>query len=294
MNTIVLEGGLGNRMRVAAAAYVMAQQTALPFRVLWTRQWGMHCRFDDLFLPLASPTPEDATPSAGDTEAHPDFVLRDARGMERFLFARPTAANLHLPRLAQRLLYRHIILGPQIYYLLQDGFDFRSWFLQNDCLMTAYRDFCAWPPTLLARLFRPRPEILREVDARCTAFSSRTIGLHIRRTDSQQSISCSPDELFFEAVDSELSQHPDLHVYLATDDQPTKERFRQRYGDTRIQTASSVATRDNVEGLREAFIEMLLLSRTSHIYGSAGSTFSEMAARYTSVPLTILQKPSEG
>ena len=52
MNTIVLEGGLGNRMRVAAAAYTMTQLTGVSCRVLWTRQWGMHCRFEDLFQPF--------------------------------------------------------------------------------------------------------------------------------------------------------------------------------------------------------------------------------------------------
>ena len=286
MNTIVLEGGLGNRMRVAAAAYTMAQRlaatkpTAPPFRVLWTRQWGMSCRFDDLFQPFsfdAIGTPEG-------------FSLRDARGLEVLLFARAKASNLWLPRLLQRLCYRHIILSPQIYYLQRDGFDFETWFRQDGTLMTAYRDFCEWDDGLIPFLCLPLPAIEWEVSARAAAFTPYTIGLHIRRTDNQASIDASPVELFFDVVDRELAEHDDLHVYLATDDEPTKTFFRQRYGSDRIQTAPSQATRDSVAGIREALIEMLLLARTSHVYGSAGSTFSEIAVKFSGTPLTILQR----
>ncbi len=286
MNTIVLEGGLGNRMRVAAAAYTMAQRlaatkpTAPPFRVLWTRQWGMSCRFDDLFQPFSF----DAT---GTPEG---FSLRDARGLEVLLFARAKASNLWLPRLLQRLCYRRIILSPQIYYLQRDSFDFESWFQQDGTLMTAYSDFCEWEDGLIPFLFRPLPAIEREVNARTTAFTPYTIGLHIRRTDNQASIEASPVELFFDVVDRELAEHNNLHVYLATDDEPTKTLFRQRYGSDRIQTAPSQATRDSVAGIREALIEMLLLARTSHVYGSAGSTFSEIAVKFSGTPLTILQR----
>ena len=212
-NTIILEGGLGNRMRVAAAAYTMAQRSGIPMRVLWTKQWGMNCRFGDLFeadpvdpppaLPIregavtndsckADACSEHSTPSltgrAGGGSAKASFSLRDARGFERFLFSRPTLQNLWLPRLLQRLRYRHIILSPQIYYLQRDGFDFETWFRQGGTLMTAYRDFCPWDDRLIPLLFHPLPAIEQEVNNRAAAFTAYTIGLHIRRTDNQASI----------------------------------------------------------------------------------------------------------
>ena len=292
MNTIILEGGLGNRMRVAAAAYAMAHRLAsngssLPFRVLWLPQWGMHCRFDDLFQ---APCFGTSVASKKHEVPTPPFTLRDARGAERLLFARAKAGNLWLPRLAQRLCFRRIILSPQIYFLQRDNFDFEAWFRRDDCLMTAYRDFCPWSDELIPLLFRPLPAIQQEVENRAATFTPHTIGLHIRRTDNQASIDGSPDELFFSVVDTQLSNNPDLHVYLATDDEPTKARFHQRYGNDRIQTAPTTATRDSSNGIREALIEMLLLARTSHVYGSAGSTFSEIAVKFTGTPITILQK----
>lgn len=284
-NTIILEGGLGNRMRVAAAAYAMAKQlaahgTTIPFRVLWTKQWGMQCRFDELFLP--SPFGEEL-----------GVRLRDALGLEKVIYARPTWKNLHVPRLLQRMKYRHIIYAPQIWYLNKDGFDYESWFKQGGTLMTAYRDFCPWTSNDLRTLFQPNEKVKQLTDVRTAAFSPYTIGLHIRRTDHQQAIDESPLELFTAAVDQEAEQHPDLRIYLATDDEATKESLFDRYGK-RILTSPVEASRESTDGIRDALVEMFTLSRTRHIYGSAGSTFSPIAACLGDVPITILQRDGKG
>ena len=272
-------------MRVAAAAYAMAQRTGFPFRVLWTSQWGMRCRFDELF---------EAPVRAGGES----FSLRDAAGFERLLFARPTLKNLHLPRLLQRLCFRHRILAPQIWHLNKEGFDYEAWFRQGDTLMTAYRDFCPWTSDDLRELFRPNAAVQRLIDERTAAFSPHSIGVHIRRTDHQQAIDESPLELFIEAIDKDLERYekalsPLYTIYLATDDEATKEIMRKRYGD-RIITSDVKASRESVDGIREALVELFALSRTSHIYGSAGSTFSPIAACLGNVPITILQRDGKG
>ena len=345
-NTIILEGGLGNRMRVAASAYAMAKRTGIPMRVLWTSQWGMRCRFDELFeapsrLPRGGATissgiqAETQVPPRGDLEGAfewaggESFSLRDAAGFEKLLFARPTWKNLHLPRLLQKLCYRHIIYAPQIWYLNRDGFDYESWFKQGGTLMTAYRDFCPWTSDDLRQLFQPNEKVRQIVNIRTTAFSPYTIGLHIRRSDHQQAIDESPLELFFEAVDKEIQESPlpspprggghilghtsgnarpplgrfregshvergeGLRIYLATDDEATKEAFFDRYG-SRVITSPAEATRESTDGIREALVEMLTLSRTRRIYGSAGSTFSPIAACLGNVPITILQRDGQG
>lgn len=298
-NTIILEGGLGNRMRVAAATYAMARQlaahgTSIPMRVLWTSQWGMRCRFDELFN--TNPIQD----SSGES-----FSLRDAKGFEKLLFARPTWKNLHFPRILQKLRYRKIILAPQIWYLNKDGFDYESWFKQGGTLMTAYRDFCPWTSDDLRQLFRPNAKVRQFVNARTAAFSPYTIGLHIRRTDHQQAIDESPLELFIEAIDQEIENYNKalpltgergeglLRIYLATDDEATKTTLFERYGD-RILTSPAEATRESSNGIRDALVEMFALSRTQHIYGSAGSTFSPIAACLGNVPITILQRDGAG
>ena len=361
-NTIILEGGLGNRMRVAASAYAMAKRTGMPMRVLWTSQWGMRCRFDELFKAPADPPPalpiregavtndsckadacsEHSAPSligrAGGGSAEASFSLRDTSS---FLFSRPTLKNLHLPRLLQRLCYRHIIYAPQIWYLNKDGFDYEAWFRQGGTLMTAYRDFCPWTSDDLRTLFQPNEEVQRLIDERTADFTPNTIGIHIRRTDHQQAIDESPIELFFEAIDRELNapplkpvqpEHliipPSSHsvsegantfdsskanacsehsapsltgragggsssIYLATDDEATKDAMRKRYGK-RVIMSNAKATRESTDGIRDALVEMYALSRTRHIFGSAGSTFSPIAACLGDVPITILQRDGTG
>ena len=323
-------------MRVAASAYAMAKRlaahgTPIPFRVLWTKQWGMRCRFDELF----SLTP-DASPKGGG-----GICLRDALGLEKVIYARPTWKNLHVPRLLQRMKYRHIIYAPQIWYLNRDGFDYESWFRQGGTLMTAYRDFCPWTSDDLRTLFQPNEEVQRLIDERTADFTPNTIGIHIRRTDHQQAIDESPIELFFEAIDRELnapplkpaqpehlkvpsSSHPvreeantfdsskadacsehsapslpgragggSSSIYLATDDEATKDAMRKRYGK-RVIMSDAKATRESTDGIRDALVEMYALSRTRHIFGSAGSTFSPIAACLGDVPITILQRDGTG
>lgn len=289
-NTIILEGGLGNRMRVAASAYAMAQTTGLPTRVLWLEQWGMRCRFDELFEKVE----EAAAAKTSDMQTTMgSFSLRDAQGIERFIFARPTWKNLHLPRFLQRMSYRHLILAPQIWYLNKDGFDYVSWFSQGGTLMTAYRDFHPWTANNLRHLFSPNATVNRLIDERCKDFTAYTIGLHIRRTDHQQAIDESPLELFTEAIDREANRHEDLCIYLATDDEATKSALRSRYGN-RVIMSESEATRDSTSGIRDALVEMFALSRTRHIYGSAGSTFSPIAACLGNTPISILQRDGKG
>ncbi len=274
--TIILEGGLGNRMRVAAAALATARRTALPLRVLWLNQWGMPCRFDSLFL-----TPH----LTGEA-----FQLRDAHGWERVVYARARAANLWLPRLAQHLLHRRIITSPQIYYLQRDGFDFDSWFRKGKGLLMAYRDFAPYDPSDLQALFQPQPRVKQLANKLCERFTPHTIGCHIRRTDNQQSIDESPLQLFMDAIDRELEQHEDTRVFLATDDEPTKNQLIQRYGADRLLTPTNAATRSTSDGICHALSEMLALSATCRVYGSAGSTFSQIATQLGNIPLIVLRR----
>ena len=273
--TIVLEGGLGNRMRVAAAAYSMSLRLGMGMRVLWTRQWGMHCRLDQLFQPF-------------DDEAF-GFSMHDAEGWERFVLTRPKLSNLYLPRLLQHLSYRNIILSPQIYYLNEGGFDYESWFRRGSNLMFAYRHFCEWEPEVLRLLFHPIPSVLNSADALCQSFTSHTIGCHIRRTDNKQSIDESPTELFISTLDKDCELNDDTRIFLATDDYPTKQLLLRRYGTHRLICQPQQTSRDSVTGIQDALVEMIALSRTSHVYGTAGSTFSEIATLWGGIPLTILR-----
>jgi len=65
--------------------------------------------------------------------------------------------------------------------------------------------------------------------------------------------------------------------------------MRSAFGD-RVVTSDHEASRDSVDGIREGLADMWSLSRTQRIYGSAGSSFSVMAARVGGTPLEILER----
>ena len=298
MLTVVLEGGLGNRMRVAAAAAAMAEHLNSPVRCLWMEQWGMRCRFDTLFQPptVKSLPPTFSLPPTGGVGEGPGegpsmvngkrlFQLRNATCLESILLARPQPRNLHLPRLIQRLIYKDVIFSEKVMPMRIDGFDFLGWARGGgNRVIHAYRDFYRWDPALLSRLFVPQPSIQNLIDDRCVNYSPHTIGVHIRRTDNQESINESPLELFEEKIDSQIALHADTRIYLATDDEPTK----------RIITSHAKADRESTEGIVEGLVEMYALSRTDIIYGSAGSTFSEMAAAIGNKPFEVVRRSNAG
>ena len=277
--TVVLEGGLGNRMRVAAATAAMAEQLKAPVRCLWMEQWGLRCRFDALFESTV----------LTEISGHP-FELRDATCMEQLVLARPQRRNLNMPRLVQRMLFSDVIFSERVMPLRMKGFDFLNWAKAGgQRLMHAYRDFYRWDLSLLSQLFTPTSEIKALIDARCAAFSAHSIGVHVRRTDNQESIDDSPLHLFFEHLDACIGQHDDTTIYLATDDEVTKKSMRQRYSH-RIITSPTQADRESTAGIIEGLVEMYTLSRTNYIYGSAGSTFSEMAAAIGQKPFEVVRR----
>ena len=154
----------------------------------------------------------------------------------------------------------------------------------------AYRDFAPYTSDDLRQLFRPQPAVQQLVDELRERFTPHTIGCHIRRTDKQQSIDESPLELFIAAIDSELDKHADTRIFLATDDEPTKQQLYNRYGQERLITATAAATRNTSDGIRHALAEMLALAATNRVYGSAGSTFSQIATQLGGNPLIVLRK----
>jgi len=143
--------------------------------------------------------------------------------------------------------------------------------------------------------FVPIAQVQHKIECYLRDFSERTVGIHIRRTDHQRSITESPTELFVRVMDEELSRYPDTRFYLATDDSHVKETLMRRYINQLI-TIPFELDRLTVSGVQNAVVDLFLLSHTVKIYGSSGSSFSETAAHIGRVPLEIptIHRPSHG
>lgn len=270
---LVPAGGLANRMRAVVSAYNLCKTTESSLQVVWIRDWALNAPFHDIFEPV-----DDNL-----------FSLREARFTDYLLNDRPRRRNLWIPRWPQKIMYERCIYEQYVTPLKQREFDFEQWLRGHRCYMSCYQEFGTYPHSLYSRIFRPVPEVMKEVDGYCRRFTAHTIGMHIRRTDNAESISKSPTRLFIDAGRKALSEYPDLRIFLATDSDGVKREMRDMFGE-KIITPCVSAQRGNTEGIRGAVAEMWTLSRTMHIYGSAGSSFSTMAASVGGKPVTILTK----
>jgi hypothetical protein len=108
----------------------------------------------------------------------------------------------------------------------------------------------------------------------------RVMGVHIRRTDREESIRVSSDLAFRERIDRELDCDPHTRFFLATDCETTLEKFRSRYGDRLIVYPKTFDRRhaERPNSLASAVTELHILARTHFIYGSYASSFSKVAS----------------
>ena len=142
---------------------------------------------------------------------------------------------------------------------------------------------------MFRELFRPTDEIIDEIKKRCSAFTTPTFGLHIRRTDNTISIAESPITLFIQQIEQDLKKYPEARFYLATDSEKIKERLRELFGN-RILYSPCKANRNSIEGMKEAVIELYTLANTNYFHGSYYSSFSDLAAILSDRPYDILRK----
>ena len=132
------------------------------------------------------------------------------------------------------------------------------------------------------RSLKPRAEFLPRLPP-------NTVGVHIRRTDNARSIKDSPTEAFFRAMDA---YNAATTFFLATDSTAERAAVLARYPGRVVTIPTECYHRDLLKGIQEAFREFLGLAACAEILGSAGSSFSEMAAAYGDRPLLVVTNPN--
>lgn len=114
-------------------------------------------------------------------------------------------------------------------------------------------------------------------------FANKTIGLHIRRTDhvilAKRKGNFTSDKFFFNIISKELEINPDTKFYLATDNIDTQNIFITKYPNN-ILIRHKIEKSDNSwrnTTLKDAGIDLYILSHCHHIEGSFHSSFSRIA-----------------
>lgn len=261
--------GLCNRLRGMVGAIELAKRTNRNLELYWLPDADLPASFYDLFKNI------QITKS------------KKIKTKLPLIFGRSQKKNLYLPKVLKILtkqevysehkIHRYIENGGEVIDLAQNTriFNFKSYL--NVCYTSSGYD-----------IFIPIESIQDQIDNLTSKFSTKTYGIHIRRSDNKESIAYSPNELFFNKIRSILKVDPFSHFYLASDDRDVKKALIAEFGD-RIITNLDVVMRDSKEDIQRAVVELFTLSKTKKIYGSYWSSFSETAAFIGGIKLELLK-----
>jgi len=136
-------------------------------------------------------------------------------------------------------------------------------------------------------VFIPNEDIISRAD-KVISNNKDYIGVHIRQTDHTLAIDASPIEAFAKLI-KELVDRGE-RIYLSTDDREVRDRFYNEYPNNIFYQKTDELSRESLEGMKAAYVDIICLSRSKKIYGSCFSSFSEYAAYIGNIPLEIVKK----
>lgn len=125
---------------------------------------------------------------------------------------------------------------------------------------------------------KPINDIHNKIELVSKDFGEDTIGLHVRRTDHVASKVMSSNDKFKKVVDKEIAINSNVKFYLSTDDPNFKAEFSEKYPNRIITNPVSSYDRNNASAIEDAVVDLFCLSKTTRIYGSHQSSFSQTAA----------------
>lgn len=269
--TLIPVGGLANRMKAIDAAVALSQKAHITLRILWFKDSGLNCCFNQLFKPLNLN----------------GITVKEASFIDKLLYDRPRRRNFYIPRLFQRVFFDACIYEKEATRLFYRHFDFLAWVKDKNCYLASCVYFQQQKERPYFNTFQPTEHIRQQIDTLCRNFNESTIGIHIRRTDNIASIRQSPTELFIAKIREAIAEDYRCSFYLATDSEEEKNRIKKLFGN-RIQTYPRSANRNSVQGIQDALTELYILSRTKKIFGSMQSSYSETAAQISGIHCELL------
>lgn len=281
----------------------------------WRPQRDCNCPFQRLFEPRILGA-DEALRASGDEALAAGIELLDlwddvVRAAKQFgpdsameLMARRSFEAFHEETYRSGLAYLVDPAGPRWRDqrpLEGEHYDELPDFLKVDCIcVRAFNPF--YPPRDEDRVVMAaeRSRILREIAVPTATIlkllpelPKDTISVHVRRTDHEKAIGRSPDHLFFAQMDAVVRSSSTM-LFLATDDPHLEEEMQRRYGERLLSYRKRSRDRNSPEGVEDALVDLLLLSKGKEIIGSYRSSFSSVAALFNSVPLKIMDVYERG
>lgn len=269
---LVPHSGLANRLRAMVSGLSLAKKMDQPINVIWKKDNGCNADFYELFQPVV-----------GLEFSRPDWKVKCMK------LARGKKLLSWLPGLAGIDFYMFDENFKQ-YVECNKGHVFNPAIIKKNArniYINTCNDFF-YQKEVLA-LFKPVSEIQLLINKYTQKFSSKTIGVHIRRTDHLQSREYSPVELFINQMKNDLREDSQVDFFLATDEIETERQLKELFPG-KIVSVEKELTRSSKAGMIGAMVDLYSLAKCSKVYGSQGSSFSNIAARIGNIPLEVIRK----
>lgn len=109
-------------------------------------------------------------------------------------------------------------------------------------------------------------------------------GVHVRGGDNAHT-NTVPLQDYFDELDNRGRK-----LFLATDEPDVELAFKDRYGSKVLTFKKRTLARNRRQGIQDAFIDMLLLSKCMRIYGLPWSSFGRIAGWIGSTPFTSVER----
>lgn len=135
--------------------------------------------------------------------------------------------------------------------------------------------------------FVPSTDVMARIESKKQELGTHSVGVHIRRTDNMPAIGKSSTQSFIETMNREIEADPDTMFYLATDDFSEEEVLRERFPGRIISNQERNLSRDSIEGIQDAMLDLYCLASTKKIIGSFFSSFTDIAADMHQIPKII-------
>ena len=277
------DAGLGNRLRCIFSGLYFAKVYNVPLDILWLRETCCNVDYSELFE------------ESDNIKVHTIYHL----GYKNRYALKSFATDRFMKNIKKRLKYFDAGMTTDLYEAkgeegIREEIDNNS----AVCFMSSGQN-CSDEHFAASRdMIKPSKEIAKCVDEIMMPYNGkRVIGIHIRRTDHVDAIANSSLESFIEIMKresmgdgvSEVDEQAGTktYFYLATDDSEIERKLTEEFPCIPHISFSSEKSRNTTAGMKDAYVDMLCLSRCEKIYGSFESSFSKMAAVIGNVPLEI-------
>lgn len=265
------QGGLANRIRVISSAIWLSKITSHKLNVIWEINSDLNCDYNTLFC------------------ENEEFNLIPFPAKFKYLH------HTNNPKFSKRVkaYLRNRFLGIQ-YNLNESDFLFRGFSevekirrvarLNKNLFISTTQAFGEWREHVHCINFHQ--DIVNRIKKDELKLSNNTIGLHIRRTDNLIAIQNSPFELFEKLIERLSKNSANQIFFLATDDENIKNKLCNSYSN--VKTFRHQLNRNSEEGMINAAIDILTLSKCQTIYGSYWSSYSTLASLIGKCALKIV------